>query len=97
MKKDSLLLGIVLGTLLPVGGLLSYYVFKFAKYLTLVEFFQLLYSQKSLISGIISLCLVVNAAAFTYFMNVKIDKTGRGIFIATAVYATIAIAFKFFL
>jgi hypothetical protein len=35
-------------------------------------------------------------ALFTFFVNSKRDKTARGIFAITAVYAAIAVIIKFF-
>ncbi|MGG2383061.1 hypothetical protein, partial [Salmonella enterica] len=63
---------------------------------TLKEFFQVLGLQKSLLSGIISISLVMNAILFTVFINTQKDKTARGIFFATCGYAIIALCFKWF-
>ncbi|GAC1395067.1 MAG: hypothetical protein NVSMB63_14770 [Sediminibacterium sp.] len=96
LKKDNLTLGLILGFLAPVVGLLAYYMLRFRLF-TLREFFQVLLMQKSLISGIISLALIANAVVFTLYINTQKDKTARGIFIATCIYALTALAVKWFI
>jgi tryptophan-rich sensory protein len=53
--------------------------------------------QKSLMSGIISISLIANAVVFTIYINKQIDKTARGIFIATCIYALVALGVKWIL
>ena len=95
LNKDNLKLGLVLGFLAPVAGLFGYYFWKFRLF-TLNEFFQVLNMQKSLISGIISIALIANAVVFTYYINNHKDRTAKGIFIATCLYALITLGFKWF-
>jgi formate/nitrite transporter FocA (FNT family) len=52
--------------------------------------------QKSLLSGIISIALIANAIVFTVYINKQKDKTAKGVFIATCVYALISLGFKWF-
>jgi uncharacterized membrane-anchored protein len=94
-KKDSLKTGLILGLLAPIVGLFGYYFWKFSLF-TVGEFFQVLRLQKSLVSGIISISLVMNAILFTVFINTQKDKTARGIFFATCGYAVLALGFKWF-
>lgn len=95
LKKDNLIFGLVLGFLAPVLGFAAYYLFKFRLF-TLKEFFEVLMMQKSLISGIISICLFSDAVIFTIYINLHKDLTAKGIFIATCIYAMVALAFKWF-
>lgn len=95
MKKDNLKLGLILGFLVPVIGIFGYYLWKFRLF-TLNEFFQVLNMQKSLLSGIISIALIANAILFTLYINEHKDKTAKGIFIATCIYALITLGFKWF-
>jgi formate/nitrite transporter FocA (FNT family) len=53
--------------------------------------------QKSLLSGIISIALIANAIVFTVYINKQKDKTAKGVFIATCVYALISLGFKWFI
>ena len=95
MKKDNLKLGLILGFIAPIIGLFGYYFWKFRLF-TLNEFFQVLNMQKSLLSGIISVALIANAILFTLYINEHKDKTAKGIFIATCIYALITLGFKWF-
>jgi len=95
-KKDSLKLGLVLGFLTPILAMFAYYLIQFRLF-KLSEFFQVMLQQKSLMSGIISISLIANAVVFTLYINNQIDKTARGIFIATCIYALLALVVKWFL
>jgi len=95
-KRDELKFGILLGCLTPIVGLFGYYFFKFSRF-TLAEFFEVLILQKSLLTAIVSLCLICNAVVFTLYINAEKDKTAKGIFIATCLYAIASLAVKWFL
>ncbi len=96
LKKDNLKLGIVLGFLAPVVGFFAYYLIKFRLF-TFQEFLHVLRVQPSLLTGIISLALIANAVVFTIYVNQQKDKTARGIFIATCIYALITLTIKWLL
>ncbi len=96
LKKDNLPLGLVLGFLTPIIAMFAYYLIQFRLF-KLSEFFQVMLQQKSLMSGIISISLIANAVVFTLYINKQIDKTARGIFIATCIYALLALVIKWFL
>jgi hypothetical protein len=94
LKRDQFGLGIILGILAPMLGLLVYYFWKFYPTFTLGEFFTVLALQKSLISGIVSFALIANAILFTIYINTRRDKTAKGIFIITCIYAIAALVVK---
>lgn len=93
LKKDSLRLGLTLGFIAPIVGMLVYYLVQFRMF-TLKEFFQVMFTQKSLLTGIISISLIANAIVFTIFINRRSDRTARGIFIATCIYAIASLLVK---
>lgn len=93
-KKDSLLLGLLWGFILPFFGMYGYYLLKARSAGSFIEFVKYLGWQKSLITSILAFSLVANAAALTFYFNNHIDKTGKGIFIASMVYAIIALILK---
>ena len=95
-KKDNLKLGLALGFLTPVLAMFAYYLIQFRLF-KFSEFLQVMLQQKSLMSGIISISLIANAVVFTLYINKQIDKTARGIFIATCIYALLALVIKWFL
>ena len=94
-KKDDFKFGILIGLLGPVIGLVVFYFWKFRLY-GFGEFLQALLQNKTLITAISIPCLFVNILFFTYYINSKIDKTAKGIFTVTLIFAVISLLFKFF-
>ncbi len=95
MKSDNLKLGLIIGLFFPLLGIFGFYLWKFRHVLTFVEFIQYLGLERRLITGVISVSLVANAAAFTYFVNTGKYYTAKGIFLVTMVYAIAALVLKF--
>lgn len=95
LKKDNFWLGTVMGLIGPVIG---FSIFKMIKYntFTLKEMYQWMTMNHNLITAWISVSLFVNALLFTLFVNAKIDKTAKGIFGVTVLYALVALSIKFF-
>jgi multisubunit Na+/H+ antiporter MnhC subunit len=93
-KKDNFIFGLALGFIAPMIGFLIYKLVKF-KGLTLTEMLQWMKLNPNLITVSISVSLMANAILFTIYVNGYRDKTAKGIFIMTMVYALIALAFKF--
>ena len=77
--------------------MLLFYFLKFYPTFSLLDFFRTLAENKTLITGLISFSLFANAVVFTVYINTRRDRTARGIFVITCVYAIITIALKFFL
>ena len=95
MKLDNLKLGLFVGMLAPVLGIFIFYLWKFRHVLSFGEFIQYLGLERHLITGVISISLVANAAFFTYFINTNKDQTAKGIFFVTIVYVLAALIRKF--
>lgn len=96
MQKDNYILGVMIGMILPLVGFIIFYEWKFS-FFTVQEFLEVLVEQKSMLSAMISVSLLLNAGVLTYFVQKKDDKTAKGIFFTTCVYAVVAIACKWFL
>ncbi len=94
-RKDNFIFGLALGFIAPMIGFLLYKLVKF-KDLTLAEMFQWMKFNPNLISVSISVSLMANAILFTIYINGHRDKTAKGIFIITVIYAIIAMIFKYF-
>jgi hypothetical protein len=94
-KKDSFWLGAILGLIAPVIG---FFIFKMIRYnnFSLREMYQWMTLNHNLITAYISVSLFANAILFTLYVNAKIDKTAKGIFIVTVVYAIAALLIKYF-
>jgi predicted membrane channel-forming protein YqfA (hemolysin III family) len=96
MHRDNYILGVLMGLLMPFLGFFGFYEYRFSLF-SIQEFLELLNQQKSLLSAMISISLLINGAVLTYFFQKQQDKTAKGIFFTTCVYAIIAIACKWFL
>lgn len=97
LKKDSLPLGLVLGSIAPLLGLLLFKIYKFSVF-TIREVYLFMLNEPGYrtLTVALSLALVLNAVIFTIFINTGRDRTATGVFFTTAVYAIIIIALKFF-
>ena len=93
-KKDNFVYGLALGFIAPIIGFLIYKYIKF-KSLSLLEMFQWMKLNPNLITVYISVSLMANAVLFTIFINGHRDKTAKGIFVLTIIYAVIAMGFKY--
>jgi hypothetical protein len=93
-KKDNFIFGLSLGFIAPMIGFLVYKLVKF-KALSISEMFQWMKMNPSLITVSISVSLMANAILFTIYINGYRDKTAKGIFVMTMIYAVIALVFKY--
>lgn len=96
-KKDKLQFGILLGFLAPLISLVVYYFIKFYPLFSVKDFFHFVAQNKSQITAISVPCLILNIALFTIYINTHRDKTAKGIFAITLVYAIVALLLKFVL
>lgn len=97
-KKDSTVMGLILGLIAPMLG---FFIFKLYKYsaLSVGEMWQYVVNEpgfKTLSVGL-SLSLLLNALLFTIYVNTNRDYTAKGIFITTLAYGLIILSIKTFL
>ena len=97
LKRDDIRLGLVLGFIAPIISLGIYYLVKFYPLFTLNDFFYFISTNKSQITAISVPCLVLNIALFTLYINSHRDRTAKGIFAVTLIYAITALLLKFVL
>lgn len=95
LRKDNFKLGLVLGFIAPIVGIFGYYLWRFRLF-SLRDFFEVLMAQKSLLTAIISVALVANAVVFTFYINRRKDRTAKGVFVATCIYALFSLFIKWF-
>jgi hypothetical protein len=93
-KKDNFIFGLALGLIAPMIGFLVYKLVKF-KGLSISEMLQWMKFNPNLVTVSISVSLLANAILFTIYINGYRDKTAKGIFVMTIIYAIIALAFKY--
>ena len=93
-KKDNFIFGLALGFVAPM---IAFFVYKYVKFksLTLSEMFQWLKLNPNLVTVSISISLMANAILFTIYINGHRDKTAKGIFVLTLVYAAVAMGYKY--
>ena len=93
-KKDNFIFGLALGFIAPLLGFMIFKLYKFQE-LTLSEMLQWMKFNPNLITVSISVSLMANAILFTIYINGHRDKTAKGIFVLTVIYAIIAMIFKY--
>ena len=94
-KKDNFILGLILGFIGPFLGFILYKSVRYQSF-TLAEMFQWLRLNPNLITVFISVSLFANAVLFTLSINGHRDKTAKGIFLMTVLYAVVAMIFKYY-
>jgi hypothetical protein len=96
-KKDNFIFGFIMGLIAPFIG---FALFKYKKLgpLSYSEALQYIIMEPGhrMLTIAISLCLLANAILFTIYINSHIDKTAKGIFAATIIYALTALSLKTF-
>ncbi len=97
LQKDNFRLGIVLGFLAPFLGMVCYYLARFYPTFSVGDYLHVLATQKSLITALLSVSLVANAVILTIYNNTNRNRTARGIFAATCVYAIVTLVIKYLL
>lgn len=97
LKKDNLRLGILLGFIAPLISLVIYYFVRFYPLFTVSDFFHFVSENKNQVTAISVPCLVLNIALFTIYINTRRDKTAKGIFAITLIYAIAALLLKYLL
>jgi len=94
-KYDNLKLGLILGILAPALTMFVVYLIWFTQY----DFSELLdfLLKKRLFTKIVSLCVLPNLALFFLFLNKNFYRSGRGILMATIIFAIFVFVTKFML
>lgn len=95
LKRDDIRLGLALGFIAPIISLGIYYLIKFYPLFSLGDFFYFISTNRNQITAISVPCLVLNIVLFTIYINSHRDKTAKGIFAVTLIYAITALLLKF--
>ena len=93
VKKDSLGWGTLLGLLAPILSLGLYYAFNIYPN-SFVDFLSFILKERRLFSSLVVICLVLNIALFTAYVNTRRDQTAKGIFVVTLLYAIAGLLVK---
>ena len=93
-KRDQYVFGVLLGLLMPMISFFGYYYWKFSLF-SFEDFINLLQANKQLVTALTIPCLLMNIVIFTLYINGQRDKTAKGIFVVTIIYAVSALLIKF--
>jgi hypothetical protein len=93
LKKDDIILGLILGAIGPLFGFVGFYYWKFSNF-SFGDFIHALQQNKQLVTSLTIPCLLVNIILFTIYTNTNKDNTAKGLFAITLVYAVISLLFK---
>jgi hypothetical protein len=96
LKRDNLLLGIILGLFTPVLAFFLYYLLGFMPKHneSLAEFIHLIKQNRQTLPKLISICLLLNGLVFYFYTRSRKDVTAKGIFLVTMLYAITIIFLK---
>ena len=97
MKKNSFVFGLVLGLIAPLLATLGYYFWKFYPTYSIGDFFNVVLSQKTILSALSTFALFANVILLTLYLNGRKDETAKGIFLISCIYAIAAILIKLFI
>jgi hypothetical protein len=92
-KFDHLILGLLVGLISPTIGIFIFFLSKFSES-NFSEFITVSIQEKML-SPLLSLCAVINLAAFYSFIQFDKLQTGKGIILATFIYGLAIVLLKF--
>lgn len=93
-RFDNVGIGVLIGSILPVIVFVVVY-FLGNREVSIIEYTASLQKLNVLIK-LGSLCVFVNSGAFMGFIQLKMEKTARGILAATIVYALVVLVSKAF-
>jgi hypothetical protein len=93
-KRDQYVFGVILGLVMPMLSFFGYYYWKFSLF-SFEDFINLLEANKQLVTALTIPCLLMNIVIFTLYINGQRDKTAKGIFVVTIIYAVSALLIKF--
>ncbi len=97
-KRDSFILGTILGFVGPILGIVIYKYIKMDSFSFSETIHYMVYEDPGhhLFTVALSLALLVNAVLFTLYINTRKDKTAKGIFVLTCVYGLLVLCIKTF-
>jgi hypothetical protein len=92
---NSMLTGAIIGIITPLFFLFCYWLFVFSFMSFIPGFFNYLFLGK-IFSAVMSLCVIPNLGVFFLFINKYKNKSGRGVILATLLYAIFIFYLKLF-
>ena len=90
MKRDSPILGFLIGLLLPLVGMVIMY-FLWGHHEGIFEFVRSLTHRRGMATKVFTLSLLTNLIPFAYCNMKRIDLTMRGSFVITMIYVVLIV------
>lgn len=84
-RYDKMIIGWLVGTLLPIIIFLIFYKVKYPD-LSVIVYVKSIWQMKIFLK-LFSLCVFPNLGTFMIFLNQKSDRAARGVILATFMYA----------
>lgn len=96
MNRDSFVLGIILGCIVPICGMFILYTIKYlpANH-SFDDFLYLMKSNHQNIPRVISLSMIACIPLITYYKNRNRYQTLKGVFVFIVLYVLLALMYKF--
>lgn len=94
MKRNTPILGFIIGLLLPLAGMFVVYLV-WGEHQGIGEFARIVAAQKGMSAKVVLLGVLINLIPFAYCNIKRLDYTMKGIFIATMLYALLVVLIKF--
>jgi len=94
MRRNNAVFGCIIGLLLPLVGAVIVYFILFKGY-SFEGYLNRLFSDGRIAGKVIALSILINILPFIFYTNRKLDLTGRGILVATMLYAVLFALVKF--
>lgn len=96
MNRDSIVLGLLLGCIVPLFGVLVYYSIKYLpSNIGFQDFLYLLKSNHQNIPKVLSLGMIACIPLITYYKNRHRYETLKGVFVFIIIYVLLAVSYKF--
>jgi hypothetical protein len=96
MNKDSLLLGLMLGLVVPLLGVMVFYSIRYIpQHISFNEFLYLMKANHQNIAKILSLGMIAYIPLITYYKNRFHYTTLKGIFAMLLFYVALIVCYKF--
>ena len=92
-KFDNQIVGFICGMIGPLIGGFLYYLMLF-RHLALQEYIQMMINSDS-VAPIISISAVFNLLVFFVFIWLKMDRSARGVILATFMYVLAVVLIKY--
>lgn len=94
-KLDNIIVGLLLGAILPIIGMFAYYMFTYRYQTSFTGFLEYFSHRRVLVAAMSLSCYITNLPLFFGFIWGNMNRTARGVLFATMGYTVWVIYEKF--